>query len=76
MRDELDQREDKVTERLTRRFQGALQAAEQTADDQFKKLRTYIEGSEQSVWEGYRGPIVLGIGVMVGLAADILSSLS
>ncbi|MEU9214040.1 hypothetical protein AB0D27_40660 [Streptomyces sp. NPDC048415] len=75
LRAELDRREGKVTERLTTRFQGALQAAEQTTDDQFKKLRTYIGGSQQSFWESYRGPIVLGVGVVVGLAANIFSSL-
>ncbi|MFM9626235.1 MULTISPECIES: hypothetical protein [Streptomyces] len=76
IRVDLDQRDDKMTERLTKEFQNALKASEQTADDQFKKLRTYIEGSEQSVWGSYRGPIVLGAGVVVGLVANVLSSLT
>ncbi|MFF5008040.1 hypothetical protein ACFY3G_35065 [Streptomyces phaeochromogenes] len=75
MRDDLKQREQKLTERLAAQFQGGLQAAGQASDDQFKKLRGYIEGSQQSVWDSYRGPIVLGIGVLVGLAGGIVSAL-
>lgn len=75
LRAELERREEKMAERLTAQFQGALKAAEQTTDSQFAKLRTYIEGSQQSVWDSYRGPIILGVGVGFGLAANIVSSL-
>lgn len=73
--EELDRREKKVTERLTKRFQGGLRSVEQTADDKFKKLRTYIEGSQQSLWDSYRGPIVLAIGVVVGLAGNVAGAM-
>ena len=75
LRDELDRRDEKVTERLTEQFQGGLASVEQTAEDQFKKLREYIEGSKQSLWESYRGPIVVVVGVVVGLAANIVGTL-
>ncbi|WP_329276957.1 hypothetical protein [Streptomyces sp. NBC_01451] len=75
MRDELKQLDLKVTERLTEQFQGGLRSVEQTTDGQFKKLREYIEGSQQSVWDSYRGPIVLGVGVLFGLAGNIVSAI-
>ncbi|XUL93847.1 hypothetical protein ACQ86D_50550 [Streptomyces galilaeus] len=75
LRAELERREEKMAECLTAQFQGALKADEQTTDSLFAKLRTYIEGSQQSVWDSYRGPITLGVGVRFGLAANIVSSL-
>ncbi|WP_210587147.1 hypothetical protein [Streptomyces sp. GESEQ-35] len=76
LRDELDRREERARERLRNEFQGALKASEKTIDDQVTKLRGYVVGDGQtSRTRAYRGPIVLGIGIVVGLVGNIFSSL-
>ncbi|MGP4011118.1 hypothetical protein [Streptomyces sp. 4N124] len=76
LRDELDRREERARERLRNEFQGALKASEKTIDDQFTKLRGYVVGDGQtSRTRAYLGPIVLGIGIVVGLVGNIFSSL-
>ncbi|MFE1024975.1 hypothetical protein ACFW5I_10470 [Streptomyces sp. NPDC058818] len=75
LRDELDRRDQKVTERLSKQLQGALKSVEDTSDERFKKLRDYIGGSQQSFWASYRGPVVLAVGVIVGLAGNIFGAL-
>ncbi|MGI5406629.1 hypothetical protein ACQEV9_07515 [Streptomyces chartreusis] len=73
--DELGRREQRSSDILRTDFQGALKATERGIDDQLKGLREYVEGAEQSVWASYRGPIVLGLGVALGLAGNIVSAL-
>ncbi|MGX9887340.1 hypothetical protein [Streptomyces sp. NPDC002276] len=75
LRGELDRRDQEIKERLTTDFQGALKASERTVDDQFAKLRAHVVGSQTSWVTAYRGPIVLGAGVLVGLLANIFSNI-
>ncbi|MFJ9376813.1 hypothetical protein [Streptomyces sp. NPDC101455] len=75
LRDELDRRDQETVERLTTDFQSALTASEQTINDQFAKLRTYVVGGQTSWMRAYRGPIVLTAGVLAGLLANIFSNL-
>ncbi|MEV6548763.1 hypothetical protein AB0M57_08625 [Streptomyces sp. NPDC051597] len=73
--DELKYREDQLKDQLASDFRNALTAAEKTIDDQFQGLREYVEGAQQSFWAGYRGPIILVAGVVLGLVVNIVSSL-
>ncbi|MER6284737.1 hypothetical protein [Streptomyces sviceus] len=73
--DELRHREDQLEDQLASDFRNALNATEKTTDDRFKGLREYVEGAQQSFWASYRGPSILVVGVVLGLVANIVSSL-
>lgn len=74
--DELDQRERKLSERLTRQIHGAVSSAENTVNDRLEGLRNFVVGDGQTSWgKAYRGPIVLGVGLIFGLAGNIVSAL-
>ncbi|WP_210587151.1 hypothetical protein [Streptomyces sp. GESEQ-35] len=73
--DELAWRERELGDVLRHDFQGALKATERTIDDQFKGLREYVVGSGQTPWiKAYRGPVLLAVGVVVGLAGNIVGA--
>ncbi|WP_097276205.1 carbohydrate porin [Streptomyces sp. TLI_55] len=72
--DELDRREQQLSKVLRNDFRGGLAAVEKTIGDRIEGLRDYVRGGEQAWWRSYRGPIVLGVGVLVGLAGNIVSS--
>ncbi|MFF4308507.1 hypothetical protein [Streptomyces sp. NPDC001507] len=73
--DELKALEKRIIDHLTGDFRGALKATEQTLDDKLVGLKDYIAGAEERWWISYRGPVVLAVGVVVGLAGNIVSSL-
>ena len=59
---------------IASRFEGELKASEETLNDQLTGLSDYIRGAEEHWWGSYRGPLVLVLGVAVGLAANIVSA--
>ncbi|MFE6486983.1 hypothetical protein ACFVGN_29165 [Streptomyces sp. NPDC057757] len=73
--DELVRRERKLGDALRNDFRRALKASERTIDDQFKGLRDFVVGVGRSHWiKAYRGPLLLAVGVVAGLAANIVSA--
>ncbi|WP_328766907.1 hypothetical protein [Streptomyces sp. NBC_00286] len=74
--EELHRSDKKLYGRLVERFQRELSASEKSLDYKLEGVREFVAGDGQSHWVlAYRGPIVLGVGVVVGLAANIVSSL-
>ncbi|MFF4308518.1 hypothetical protein [Streptomyces sp. NPDC001507] len=74
--DQLEQREDRLAKRLTERFDGQLKASEDTLGDQLEGLRELVAGEGSSPWfSDYKGPLILTVGVVVGLAANIVGTL-
>ncbi|MGA5435459.1 hypothetical protein ACPCIZ_12795 [Streptomyces cellulosae] len=73
---ELDQRDKRVAERLTRRFQGQLKAAESELGDRLDGLRELVAGEGRTHWfVAYKGPLILAVGVIVGLAGNVVGAL-
>ncbi|MGW2725391.1 hypothetical protein [Streptomyces sp. NPDC001492] len=67
---QIEQRDDHLADFLTLSYQGELEAARKTVNDQLDGLQKYIKGTEQSTWDSYKGPILLVLGVLVGTAAN------
>ncbi|MER5798604.1 hypothetical protein [Streptomyces mirabilis] len=76
LKEELDRRDKQLMDRISSRFEGELKASEQTLDDKLTGLRDYVGGAEEHWWKAYRGPLVLVLGVVVGLLANISSAAS
>ncbi|MFD9398324.1 hypothetical protein ACFWA4_05825 [Streptomyces sp. NPDC060011] len=76
LKEELARRDRQLIERLSTRFGSELKATEKTLDDQLTGLRDYIKGAEEHWWKAYRGPLVLVLGVIAGLFANIFSAAS
>lgn len=66
----IEQRDARLVDFVTRSYQGELEAARKTINDQLDGLLKYIKGTEQSAWDSYKGPILLVVGVLVGMAAN------
>lgn len=70
---EFERRDRDLTARLERRIQIDLAAAQRTVEDQLIEVREYLEGAMQSASVSYRGPVLLFVGVLVGLAANLVA---
>ncbi|SMF23528.1 hypothetical protein [Streptomyces sp. Amel2xC10] len=76
MAEALQQRDRQLTKRLTDRFDRQMKASEATLGDQLKGLRELVAGEGRSHWiTAYKGPVILGVGVLVGLAGNIVGAL-
>ncbi|MFJ4781815.1 hypothetical protein [Streptomyces sp. NPDC088794] len=73
--DELAHRERQLSDRIRGDYTGALTASEKTVGDQLEGVREYLQGADEHRWVSYRGPAILGFGIAVGLAANILSAI-
>jgi hypothetical protein len=74
--DELDQRNKKLTKRLTQRFDQQLRASEDTLGDQLEGLRELVAGEGRPHWwTSFKGPLILAVGILVGLVGNIFGAL-
>ncbi|WML79162.1 hypothetical protein [Streptomyces sp. VNUA74] len=74
--EELRERDDKMTKRLTNRFERQLKASEDTMGDQLEGLRELVAGEGPQHWlRAYKGPAILAFGVLVGLAGNVVGAL-
>ncbi|MFB6548696.1 hypothetical protein [Streptomyces sp. NPDC056405] len=72
----LRERDKKLTKRLTDRFDRQLKASEDTLGDQLEGLRELVAGEgPQRRLRAYKGPLLLAVGVVVGLAGNIVGAL-
>jgi hypothetical protein len=71
---ELDQRENRLRGRMESRTASDLAAMRDSLNDHIDGLRKYVAGDPPApLWRTYRGPLVLLMGVLVGLWANLAS---
>ncbi|MFI6334115.1 hypothetical protein [Streptomyces sp. NPDC050535] len=72
---EQSQREKKLSDRLSDRFGRELTDVQKTLDDRLDGLREFVTSEGRPHWlVAYRGPLLLAVGVVAGLAANIVSA--
>ncbi|MEU6291378.1 hypothetical protein [Streptomyces sp. NPDC046988] len=76
MGEQLRERDEKMTKRLADCFERQLKASEAGLDGQLKALRQLVAGEGPQHWlRAYRGPLVLAVGVVVGLVGNVFGAL-
>lgn len=73
---EVDRRDKELSDRLTQRFERQLNSTADGLKDQLDGLRQLVAGEGPGHWwTGYRGPLILAVGVIVGLAGNVVGTL-
>ncbi|MEU0752007.1 hypothetical protein [Streptomyces albogriseolus] len=71
-----ERRDKALSKRLTERFEKQLAATTENIQGDIAGLRQLVAGEGPGHWwTGYRGPLILAVGVLVGLAGNIVGAL-
>lgn len=71
---ELSEREQRLRKQVESRVDTTVNSAQRSLNDRVKGLRHYVVGDgRRSWWAVYRGPLLLVVGVLLGLIGNLVA---